>query len=125
MIRGWLQLITPRARSNERFALWVGLVRIALFLVVGLSTAATGYQRPAKAAETRTLRVAAAADLKVAFADIVAAFERQNPDVKVEVTLRFLRKLLLTIVEPGPVRPVSLGRFGLSEALGRARPCRT
>jgi molybdate transport system substrate-binding protein len=86
MIRGWLQLITPRARSNERFALWVGLVRIALFLVVGLCTAAAGYQCPAKAAETRTLRVAAAADLKVAFADIVAAFERQNPDVKVEVT---------------------------------------
>src|SRR5260370_6558800 len=86
MIRGWLQLTTPRARSNERLAPWVGLVRIVLFLVAGLSTAAAGYQRPAEAAETRTLHVAAAADLKFALTDIVTAFERQNPDVKVEVT---------------------------------------
>src|SRR5260370_10510580 len=86
MIRGWLQLTTPRARSNERLAPWVGLVRIVLFLVAGLSTAAAGYQRPAEAAETRTLHVAAAADLKFALTDSVTAFERQNPDVKVEVT---------------------------------------
>jgi len=86
MIRRWSQLIALRARSNDRFALWARLVRVALFLAVGLSAAAADYQRLAEAAETRTLRVAAAADLKVAFADIVAAFERQNPDVKVEVT---------------------------------------
>jgi molybdate transport system substrate-binding protein len=61
-------------------------VWVAFFLVVGLSAALAGYQRPAEAAETRTLRVAAAADLKVAFADIVVGFERRNPDVKVEVT---------------------------------------
>src|SRR5207302_7400180 len=60
-------------------------VPVGLCLVIGWSVAA-GCQRPAEAAESRTLRVAAAADLKVAFADIVAAFERQNPDVKVEVT---------------------------------------
>src|SRR5260370_14001065 len=86
MIRRWSQLIAPRARSNERFALWERLARGAVFLLVGLSAAAAGCQRPAEAAETRTLGVAAAADLKVAFADIVAAFQRQNPDVKVEVT---------------------------------------
>lgn len=86
MIRRWTQLIGPRSRSNEGSALWVPLVRVALLLVVGLSAAVAGHQRPAEAAETRTLRVAAAADLKVAFADIAAAFQRQNPDVKIEVT---------------------------------------
>lgn len=84
MIRRWTRLIAPRSRSNEGFALWARTVRVTLFLLVGLSAA--GYQRPAEAAEARTLRVAAAADLKVAFADIVAAFQRQNPDVRIEVT---------------------------------------
>ncbi len=86
MIRGWTQPIAPCSRSNEGLALWARLARVAVFLLIGLSAAAAGYPRPAEAAETRTLRVAAAADLKVAFADIVAAFQRQNPDVKVEVT---------------------------------------
>jgi molybdate transport system substrate-binding protein len=86
MIRRWTRLIAPRSRPDEGLLPWVQLARVALFLLVGLSAAAAGDQRPAQAAETRTLRVAAAADLKVAFADIVAAFERQNPDVKVEVT---------------------------------------
>ena len=81
-----MQLIAPRSWSNGELAAWVRLARVALFLLISLSAAAAGYQHPAQAAETRTLRVAAAADLKVAFADIVAAFQRQNPDVKVEVT---------------------------------------
>jgi molybdate transport system substrate-binding protein len=81
-----MQLITTRAHSSEGIFRRARLVRVALFLVVGLSAAAAGCQRPAQAAETRTLHVAAAADLKVAFADIVVAFERQNPNVKVEVT---------------------------------------
>src|SRR3977135_56071 len=72
MIRGWAQPDAPGARSSGGAPpLW---------------PAAGGCQRPAEAAEARTLRVGAAADLKVAFADIVAAFQRQNPDVKVEVT---------------------------------------
>ncbi len=83
MIRRWTQPIIPRSRSYEGWAREVG---VAVFLLIGLSAALAGYHRPAEAAETRTLRVAAAADLKVAFADIVAAFERQNPDVRVEVT---------------------------------------
>ncbi len=83
MIRRWTQPIIPRSRSYEGWAREVG---VAVFLLIGLSAALAGYRRPAEAAETRTLRVAAAADLKVAFADIVAAFERQNPDVRVEVT---------------------------------------
>src|SRR5216683_5555879 len=86
MIRGWTQLTAPRSRSNDGLALRARLARVALSILVGLSATAAGYHRPAQAAETRTLRVAAAADLKVAFADIVAAFQRQNPDVKVEVT---------------------------------------
>ena len=86
MIRRWTQLIAMHLRLNEGFARWARKARIGLFLLIGLSATLAGYQRPADAAETRTLRVAAAADLKVAFADIVAAFERQNPDVKVEVT---------------------------------------
>src|SRR6266446_758565 len=86
MIRGWTQPIAPCSRSTEGLALWARLARTALFLLMVLSAAAAGCHRLAEAAETRTLRVAAAADLKVAFADIVAAFQRQNPDVKVEVT---------------------------------------
>ena len=87
MIRRWTQLIAPRSRSNGGLAPWVRLGRVALFLLVGgLSSAVAGHRCPAEAAETRTLRVAAAADLKVAFGDIVAAFERQNPDIKIEVT---------------------------------------
>src|SRR6266700_3993564 len=86
MIRGWTQPIARCSRSTERVALWARLARATLFLLIGLSAGAAGYQRPAEAAETRTLRVAAAADLKVSFADIVATFQRQNPDVKVEVT---------------------------------------
>jgi molybdate transport system substrate-binding protein len=86
MIIRWTQLIAGRSRSNEGLALRARLVRVVLVILVGLSATAAGCQRPAKAAETGTLRVAAAADLKVAFADIVAAFQRQNPDVKVEVT---------------------------------------
>src|SRR5712691_9082116 len=86
MIRGWTQPIAGCSRSTEGVALWARLARATLSILVGLSATAAGYHRPAQAAETRTLRVAAAADLKVAFADIVAAFQRQNPDVKVEVT---------------------------------------
>src|SRR5260370_10767830 len=86
MIRGWTQPIAPCSRSNEGLALWARLARVGVFLLIGLSAAAAGYPHPAEAAETRTLRVAGGADLKVAFADIVAAFRRQNPDVKVEVT---------------------------------------
>ena len=84
MMRQWAQLIALRSRSYAGFALWARLMRVALFLLV--SAAVAGYQRPTEATEIRTLRVAAAADLKVAFADVVAAFERQNPDIKVEVT---------------------------------------
>ncbi len=73
MIRRWTQLITPHSQ------------RVAPFLLIGLFATAPGYQHPAQATETRTLRVAAAADLKVAFADIVDAFQQQNPDFKIEV----------------------------------------
>jgi molybdate transport system substrate-binding protein len=79
-------LIAPHSLSNEGLAPRARLARVALFLLVGLSAAPAVYQRPTEAAETRTLRVAAAADLKAALADIVAGFERQNPGVKVEVT---------------------------------------
>jgi len=72
MIRRWTQLITPHSQ------------RVAPFLLIGLFATAPGYQHPAQATETRTLRVAAAADLKVAFADIVDAFQQQNPDFKIE-----------------------------------------
>ena len=86
MIRRWTRPIVPRSRPDEGRAPWVRLARVALLLLVGLSATAAGHQRPAQAGETRTLRVAAAADLRVVFADIAAAFEQQNPDVKVEVT---------------------------------------
>ena len=85
MIIGRTQLIARRSRSNEGLILRARLVRVVLVILVGLSATAAGRQCPARAEETRTLRVAAAADLKVALADIVAAFQRQNPDVKVEV----------------------------------------
>jgi molybdate transport system substrate-binding protein len=83
MVRRWTRLIAPRSRSNAGFAP-ERLARIALFLLIGLSAAAACHH--AHAGETRTLRVAAAADLKVAFADIVAAFQQQNPEVKIEAT---------------------------------------
>jgi len=86
MIIRWTQLIAGRSRSDEGLVLRARLVRVVLVILAGLSATAAGCQRPAQAADTRTLRVAAAADLKVALADIVAAFQRQNPDVKVEVT---------------------------------------
>ena len=86
MIRRWTRPIVPRSRPDEGRPPWVRLARVALLLLVGLAATAAGHQRPAQAGETRTLRVAAAADLRVVFADIAAAFEQQNPDVKVEVT---------------------------------------
>jgi molybdate transport system substrate-binding protein len=61
-------------------------MRVVVFLSIGLLLAATARHHAAPSAEPRTLRVAAAADLKVAFADLVAAFQQQNPDIKVEVT---------------------------------------
>jgi molybdate transport system substrate-binding protein len=83
-----LQLINKTLHSTRG-----GLVRlrsldarIFVLLGVGALSAAAADHYPAQAAETRMVRVGAAADLKVAFADIVAAFQRQNPDVKVEVT---------------------------------------
>jgi molybdate transport system substrate-binding protein len=80
------QLIAEGSRSTAGPALRARLLRIALVLVVGLSAIAAGCQRPAQAVATRMVRVAAAADLKVAFGDIIAAFQQQNPDIKVEVT---------------------------------------
>ena len=74
-------------------ARWFGLVCLSrvlirilvLFGVCILSAAGTDL-RPARASEIRMLHVAAAADLKPAFADVVSVFEKQNPEIKVEVT---------------------------------------
>mgnify|MGYP001248757012 CR=1 FL=1 len=62
------------------------LVQIVLFLSVGLFLTATDCDRAAQAAEARIVRVAAAADLKFALDAIIAAFQQQHPDIKVEVT---------------------------------------
>jgi molybdate transport system substrate-binding protein len=84
-------------RRTQRMAqgsLWVrrsgplgpaGFVRAILFLSIGWLIVVAGHH-PSQAAETRTVRVAAAADLKVAFGEIIVEFQRQNPDVKVEAS---------------------------------------
>jgi molybdate transport system substrate-binding protein len=80
------ELIADHSRSTGGLTVRAWLRRVALVMLVGLSATAAGWQRPAQAAEARMVRVAAAADLKVAFGDIIAAFQQQNPDIKVEVT---------------------------------------
>jgi molybdate transport system substrate-binding protein len=80
------ELIADHSQSTGGLAVGARLLRVAVVLLVGLSATAAGWQRPAQAAETRMVRVAAAADLKVAFGDITAAFQQQNPDIKIEVT---------------------------------------
>jgi molybdate transport system substrate-binding protein len=86
MIIRQTELIADHSQSTGGLAVRARLLRVALVLLVGLSATAAGWQRPAQAAETRMVRVAAAADLKVAFGDIIATFQQQNPDIKVEVT---------------------------------------
>jgi molybdate transport system substrate-binding protein len=73
----WMRRSGPRVPA--------GLVRAIVFLSFGWLMIVAG-EHPSQAAETRTVRVAAAADLKVAFGEITAAFEQQNADVKVEVS---------------------------------------
>jgi molybdate transport system substrate-binding protein len=67
-------------------------MRRLIIVVVLLAALAGGFwlartrpDRPAEAAR-REVAVAAAADLKFAFGDVVAAFERRHPDIAVKVT---------------------------------------
>jgi molybdate transport system substrate-binding protein len=59
---------------------------LACLLVVSLGCQADPDSiRDAKSAEQRTIRVAAAANLKFAFDEIQSAFQTQHPDVKVQI----------------------------------------
>src|SRR5690348_9720935 len=62
-----------------RYPLTARLLALALVtMLVGCANAASVY-----AAESQTLRVAVAADMRFAFEDLVAAFREQRPDVQV------------------------------------------
>jgi molybdate transport system substrate-binding protein len=62
----------------------------AVILVLAIAGGALWYARtrpgPAAVAAHREVTVAAASDLKFAFGDVAAAFERRHPDVAVKVT---------------------------------------
>src|SRR5262245_14711563 len=60
---------------------------VALLLAVAAGAALWFALARPPAAVRRQVTVAAAADLRFAFPDVVAAFERRHPDVAVQVTL--------------------------------------
>ena len=80
----------------------------ALFLASGVLSGALAADRPA-AAPAR-LSIAAAANLKPAFEEIVRAFEARRPGVEVTVDLRRVRRDLRADPERRAVRPLPLRR---------------